>query len=131
MPVQVLIIVLIVLFVVLLLAADRAVKAIRRGRRRADANKRLVAAVDRGQAKHRQRRAAADASRALTSVIPTIHDHPPRHVDDPPPHPYRAARPLAAGRGMMGSCAWWCLPTLMGHGGGGSARRPLPPSCKP
>jgi type II secretory pathway pseudopilin PulG len=83
MPVAVLLIVLIVLFIVLLLAADRAVKAIRRGRRRADANKRLVAAVDRGKAKHRQRKAAADASRALTSVIPTIHDHPVRHVDDP------------------------------------------------
>jgi type II secretory pathway pseudopilin PulG len=83
MPVRVLLIVLIVLFIVLLFAADRAVKAIRRGRRRADANKRLVAAVDRGKAKYRQRRAAAEASRALTSVIPTIHDHPTRHPDDP------------------------------------------------
>ena len=82
MPVRVLFIVLIVLFIVLLLlAADRALKAIKRGRRRADANKRLVAVVARDDAKHKQRRAAAEASRALTSVIPTIHDHPTRHVD--------------------------------------------------
>jgi cytochrome c oxidase assembly factor CtaG len=81
MPVHVLLIVLIVPFIVLLLAADRAVKAIRRGRRRRDANKRLTAVVAKADAKHRQRRAAAEASRALTSVIPTIHDHPTRHVD--------------------------------------------------
>jgi hypothetical protein len=81
MPVHVLLIVLIVLFIVLLLAADRALKGIKRVRRRADANKRLTAVVTKADAKHKQRRAAADASRALTSVIPTIHDHPTRHVD--------------------------------------------------
>ena len=65
MPVPVLLIVLIVLFVGLLLAADRVVKLIKRGLRRKEANRRLAAA----------------ASTALTSVMPTIHDHAPRHVD--------------------------------------------------
>ena len=81
MPVHVLLIVLIVLFIGLLLAADRAVKAIKRGLRRAEANKRLVAAAAQAEAEDRRRRAAVEASRALTSVMPTIHDHPTRHVD--------------------------------------------------
>jgi hypothetical protein len=81
MPVPVLLIVAIVLFIGLLLAADRALKAIKRSRRRADANRRLTAAAAQGQARHKQRRAAADASMALTSLMPTIHDHDPRHVE--------------------------------------------------
>ncbi len=81
MPVPVLLIVAIVLFIGLLLAADRALKAIKRGRRRADASRRLTAAAARGQARHKQRRAAAEASTALTSLMPTIHDHDPRNVE--------------------------------------------------
>jgi hypothetical protein len=80
-PVAVLLIVLIVLFVGFLLAADRAVKWIRQARRRADANRRLTAAAAGAEARDRQRRAAAEASIALTSLMPTIHDHDPRHVD--------------------------------------------------
>jgi hypothetical protein len=81
MPVPVLFVVLIVLFVGLLVAADRAVKMIKRGRRRKAADRRLAAAVAQAEARDRQRRAAAEASTALTSVMPTIHDHAPRHVD--------------------------------------------------
>jgi len=81
MPVPVLLIVLIVLFVGLLLAADRAVKLIKRGLRRREANRRLAAAAAQAEERDRQRRAAAEASTALTSVMPAIHDHAPRHVD--------------------------------------------------
>jgi hypothetical protein len=70
-----------VLFLGLLLAADWAVKAVRRGRRRRRASARLAAAADRAEADDRQRRAAAEASGALTSVMPTVHDHEPRRVD--------------------------------------------------
>jgi hypothetical protein len=81
MPVPVLLAVVIVLFVGLLFAADGAVKAVKRGRRRREANRRLAAAAAQAETVHRQRRAAAEASGALTSVMPTIHDHQPRHVD--------------------------------------------------
>jgi hypothetical protein len=81
MPVPVLLIVLIVLFVGLLLAADRVVKLIKRGLRRKEANRRLAAAAAQAEDRDRQRRAAAEASTALTSVMPAIHDHAPRHVD--------------------------------------------------
>jgi hypothetical protein len=81
MPVPVLLLVLIVLFAALLLAADRAVKMIKRGLRRREANRRLTAAAAEAEARDRQRRAAAEASTALTSLMPTIHDHAPRHVD--------------------------------------------------
>ena len=77
----VLLIVLIVLFVGFLLAADRAVKWIRQARRRAEANRRLAAVAAEAEARDRQRRAAAEASTALTSLMPTIHDHGPRHVE--------------------------------------------------
>ena len=77
----VLLIVLIVLFVGFLLAADRAVKWAGRARRRAEANRRLAAATAEAEARDRQRRAAAEASTALTSLMPTIHDHETRHVD--------------------------------------------------
>lgn len=77
----VLLVVGIVLFVGLLFAADRAAKAIRRGLRRAEANRRLAPVAAKAEAEYEQRRAAAEASGALTSVMPTIHDHEPRHVD--------------------------------------------------
>lgn len=78
---RVLLIVAIVLFVGLLLVADRAVKAIRRVRRRREANRRLIAAATEAEARQQQRRSAAQASGALTSVMPTIHDLDPRRVD--------------------------------------------------
>ena len=81
MPVPVLLIVVIVLFVGSLFVADRAVKAIRRVRRRREANRRLIAAAAQAEARHRQRRAAAQASGALTSVMPAIGDLDPRHVE--------------------------------------------------
>jgi predicted RND superfamily exporter protein len=58
----------IVLLVALLFAIDRATKAGKRiGRRR--------------EAKDRQRKATAEASKALTSLIPAIQEHDtPRHV---------------------------------------------------
>ena len=81
MPVPVLLIVVIVLFVGSLFVADRALKAIRRIRRRREANRRLIAAAAQAETRHRQRRAAAQASGALTSVMPAIHDLDPRHVE--------------------------------------------------
>ena len=84
MPVRVLIAVLVVLLVCLLAAAvDRAVKVIKRERRRLDATRRLAAAAAQGEARHKQRKAAEQVSGALTSVMPTIHDIDTRHVDEP------------------------------------------------
>ena len=77
----VLIAVAIVLLVALLFAIDRANKALTRIRRRREANRRLVAAAAAAEAKHRQRKATAEASKALTSLIPAIQEHnTPRHV---------------------------------------------------
>jgi hypothetical protein len=71
----------IVLLVALLFAIDRANKAITRIRRRREANRRLVAAAAAAEAKNRQRTAVAEASKALTSLIPAIQEHDtPRHV---------------------------------------------------
>jgi Tfp pilus assembly protein PilE len=81
MPVLILLLVVIVLLAALLLVTDRAFKAAKRIRRRREANRRLTVAQTRAEAKHKQRRAAADASGALTSVMPAIHDLDPRHVD--------------------------------------------------
>ena len=84
MPVRVLIAVLVVLLVCLLAAAvDRAIKGIKHERRRREATRRLAAAAAQGEARHRQRKAAEQASGALTSVMPTIHDIDTRHVDEP------------------------------------------------
>ena len=81
MPVRVLIAVLIVLFICLLFAADRTVKVIKRERRRRESARRLAAATAQGEAANKQRKTAERASGALTSVMPTIHDVDPRHVD--------------------------------------------------
>ena len=83
MPVGVLIAVLIVLIVCFLFVADRAVKAIKRGRRRREASRRLAAAAAQAEAEDRQRKAAEQASGALTSVMPTIHDVDTRTVGQP------------------------------------------------
>ena len=77
----VLIAVAIVLLVAILFAIDRANKALTRIRRRREANRRLVAAAAAAEAKDRQRKATAEASKALTSLIPAIQEHDtPRHV---------------------------------------------------
>lgn len=71
----------IVLVVALLFAADRAIKAIRRGLRRREVNERLAAVAAEAEARESKRRAATEATEALTSLMPTIHDHETRHVD--------------------------------------------------
>jgi len=71
----------IVLLVALLFAIDRANKTMKRIRRRREANRRLVAAAAAAEAKDRQRKATAEASKALTSLIPAIHEHEIRHVE--------------------------------------------------
>jgi len=81
MPVTVLLIVVIVLFVGLLAVAERVLQAVRRARRMREADRRLTAAAARGEHRHEQRRAAAEASTALTSVMPAIHELDPRHVE--------------------------------------------------
>jgi len=81
MPVPILLLVVIVLLAALLLVADRAFKAAKRIRRRREANRRLTAAQAQAEVTVKQRRVAAEASGALTSVMPAIHDLDPRHVD--------------------------------------------------
>jgi hypothetical protein len=81
MPVAVLFAVLVAGVLGLLFAADRAAKMVRRARRRRQASRRLLAAAARAEAEDQKRRAAAEASGALTSLLPTIHDHDPRHVN--------------------------------------------------
>ena len=76
----VLIAVAIVLLVALLFAIDRANKAMKRIRRRREANRRLVAAAAVAEAKDRQRKATAESSKALTSLMPAIQEHDTRHV---------------------------------------------------
>ncbi len=71
----------IVLVACLLFAADRTVKVLKRARRRREAGRRLAAAAAQAEAKDRQRKSAEQASGALTSLMPTIQDHDPRHVD--------------------------------------------------
>ena len=84
MPVRVLIAVVIVLLACcLLFAADRTVKAIKRGRRRREVGHRLAVAAAQAEAKDEQRKAAEQASGALTSVMPTIHDVDTRLVGQP------------------------------------------------
>src|SRR4029077_10956364 len=86
MPVRLLIAVLIVLFICLLaVAVDWALKAIKRNRRRLDATRRLAAAAAHGEGKHRRREASQPGRGGATSVMPTIHDIAPRHVDEPAP----------------------------------------------
>ena len=84
MPVRVLIAVVTILFVCcLLFAADRTAKAIKRGQRRREATRRLAAAAAQAEAQDRQRKAAEQASGALTSVMPTIYDVDTRTVGSP------------------------------------------------
>lgn len=56
----------------LLFLLDRALKAIREGRRRRELGMRLYQAAAQAEAADRQRRAAAEASSSLTAVLPAI-----------------------------------------------------------
>jgi hypothetical protein len=93
MPVAVSIAVAFVLFIGLLVTADRAVLLAKRVRRKREANRRLVAAAAAAEAKNRQRKATVEASGALTSVMPTIHDIDPRLVGPPALRPGGASNP--------------------------------------
>ncbi len=66
----------------LLVLADRATEMVRRARKRRAVAERLAAAAARAEEKSRARTAAAEASGALTTVMPAIlvEDHEPRHV---------------------------------------------------
>jgi hypothetical protein len=70
----------IVLIVCALIAADRALKAVRSGLRRREVNDRLAAVAAEAEEADRQRREASQASGALTSVMPAITEHGPRRV---------------------------------------------------
>jgi hypothetical protein len=70
----------VVLLVFLLYAADRGLKAVRRGQRRRTAGLRLAAAAAYAEEEEKQRREAKEASGALTSVLPAINDRGPRRV---------------------------------------------------
>lgn len=58
----------------LLFLLDRALKAVNEGRRRREVAIRLAAAAAEAEEKDRLRRAAADASAALTTVLPAIQE---------------------------------------------------------
>jgi uncharacterized membrane protein YsdA (DUF1294 family) len=81
MIVLLLVVAAVALFVFLLVIADRAAKAIERGRRRREVGERLAAVTAEAEARHKRRKAAAEASGALTSVMPTIHDLETRRVE--------------------------------------------------
>ncbi len=69
-----------VLLAVAALVADYTVKARKKARLRRDASERLAAAAAVAEANERERRARLQASSALTSVMPTIHERGPRRV---------------------------------------------------
>jgi len=66
----------------LLFLLDRALKAVQQGRRRRVAGVRLAAAAAQAEQAARRRRASADASAALTTVLPAIQqaEQGPRRV---------------------------------------------------
>ena len=72
----------IVLVAGLLFLLDRALKAVQQGRRRRVAGVRLAAAAAQAEQAARRRRASADASAALTTVLPAIEqtERGPRRV---------------------------------------------------
>jgi hypothetical protein len=75
-----LIVLVVVLFTAAVFTVDRTVKARRKARLRRAATERLAAAAAGAEARERDRRARQEASAALTSVMPTIHDRGPRRV---------------------------------------------------
>ncbi len=72
MRMYVIFVVVIALVAGLLYLLDRALKAVQRGRRRRADGARLAAATVYAEERARQRRAEAEASSALTSVLPAI-----------------------------------------------------------
>ena len=74
MRMYVILVVLVLLVAGLLFLLDRVLKAVERGRRRRAAGARLAAAAAYAEAEDKQRRAVADASAALTNVLPAIHE---------------------------------------------------------
>ncbi len=72
MRMYVIFVVIVLLVAGLLFLLDRGLKAVERGRSRRDAGARLAAAAAYAEHEDRQRRAAADASAALTNVLPAI-----------------------------------------------------------
>ena len=70
----------VVLFAAAAFAVDYTVKARKKARLRREAGERLAAAAAVAEARERDRRAHQQASSALTSVMPTIHDRGPRRV---------------------------------------------------
>jgi hypothetical protein len=75
-----LIVLVIVLFALVAFAVDHTMKARNKARLRRDAGQRLAAAAAGAEARERDRRARQEASAALTSVMPTIHDRGTRRV---------------------------------------------------
>jgi Flp pilus assembly protein TadB len=74
------VVVVVVLLLITALFADRGVKLRKRARLRRDAAERLSAAAAGAEARERDRRSRQQASAALTSVMPTIHERGPRRV---------------------------------------------------
>ena len=70
----------IVLIAVAAFTADHTVKARKKARLRRDAEQRLNAAAAAAEVREQDRRERQQASAALTSVMPTIHDRGPRRV---------------------------------------------------
>ena len=83
MPMTLLLVAAVIVLVTLLFAADRAIKAHMQRRRRQAMEERLASAQANAEAKVEQQRQAAEAREALTSVMPGIHAHKPRHVIEP------------------------------------------------
>jgi hypothetical protein len=105
MYVIVVVVVLLVLLVAgLLVLADRATEVVRRARKRRAAAERLAAAFARAEEKSRARDAAAEASGALTTVMPAIfvEDHEPRHVALPGAALIAAGLPASVRHGSSG-----------------------------
>ena len=72
MYVYVILVAVVVVIAFLLYMLDRSLKVIREARRRRDLGERLYFVVEQAEAAGKQREAAAKASAALTSVLPTI-----------------------------------------------------------
>jgi hypothetical protein len=83
MYVDVILAVAVVIIAFLLYMLDRSLKVIREARRRRDLGERLTFVVEQAEAAGKRREAAAEASAALTSVLPAIkrpEDQGPRSV---------------------------------------------------
>ncbi len=70
----------VVLFAIAAVAADRSLKARKRARRRRSSAARLATAMAGAEAMEQERRAHQQASGALTSVMPAIHERSARRV---------------------------------------------------